>query len=206
VLTPLLVASTTAAGRRWGPAVGGWLVALPLTSGPIALFIAIEQGSWVAQEAAAGSLVGASAQVAFAAAYALAARRVGWMASVVIAAGAFVALAFVIPPMPAASTYGLLVVLVATFLVAFRRRPGATAAPPAPKWDIPARVVVATVLVVTISALAPHVGGRPAGILATFPVYAAVLTTFAHPDRLRRAGRIVAGAASDRASRASRPG
>ena len=66
VLTPLLVASASAAGRRWGPALSGWLVALPLTSGPIAFFIAIESGSDVAREAAQGSLLGAVAQVAFA--------------------------------------------------------------------------------------------------------------------------------------------
>jgi hypothetical protein len=35
-------------------------------------------------------------------------------------------------------------------------------------------------LVVAIRAAAPIVGGRVAGILATFPVYVSVLTTFAH--------------------------
>jgi hypothetical protein len=37
VLTPLLVAMASLAGRRWGPLLSGWLVALPLTSGPIVL-------------------------------------------------------------------------------------------------------------------------------------------------------------------------
>jgi hypothetical protein len=54
-----------------------------------------------------------------------------------------------------------------------------------PAWDIPARVVVATILVAGISTLAPLLGGRVSGILATFPVYAAVLTTFAHVTRGR---------------------
>lgn len=75
VLTPLLVASTSLAGRRWGPSLSGWLVALPLTSGPIVFFIAVEAGPDVAQQAAGGALIGATAQVAFAAAYTLMARR-----------------------------------------------------------------------------------------------------------------------------------
>jgi hypothetical protein len=41
VATPLLIQPASLAGRRWGPAIGGWLVGLPLTSGPIAFFLAI---------------------------------------------------------------------------------------------------------------------------------------------------------------------
>jgi hypothetical protein len=45
---------------------------------------------------------------------------------------------------------------------------------------------VATLLVVGISGAAPLIGGRVAGVFATFPVYASVLATFAH--RLRGPG------------------
>lgn len=181
ILTPLLVASTSVAGRRWGPALSGWLVALPLTSGPIALFIALESGADVARQAAAGSLLGASAQVAFAAAYTIAARRLGPGPSLAVAALAFFAVGFAVPPLPPIAMYALLIVSVAVFLVTLGRRSSRVRRPVTPPaWDIPARVIVATVLVVVISSLAPVIGGRFAGILATFPVYAAVLATFAH--------------------------
>lgn len=184
ILTPLIVASTSVAGRRWGPALSGWLVALPLTSGPIALFIALESGADIARQAAGGSLLGASAQVAFAAAYTLVVRHVGWGPSLAVAAVAFFAVGFAIPPMPPIVTYGLLIVAVAVFLVTLGRRPSpARSAVTPPTWDIPARVIVATALVVMISSLAPVIGGRFSGILATFPVYAAVLATFAHVTR-----------------------
>jgi len=39
VTSPLLIQVASLAGRRWGPAVGGWFVGLPLTSGPIAFFL-----------------------------------------------------------------------------------------------------------------------------------------------------------------------
>lgn len=184
VLTPLLVASTSLAGRRWGPALSGWLVALPLTSGPIALFIAMDSGSVVAQQAAGGSLLGATAQVAFAVAYTLACRRAGMAASLAAGAAAFFAVGVLVPPMPPVVEFALLVASVAVFLATIGRRPtvAATAVQP-PSWDIPARVVVATVLVIAISALAPVIGGRASGILATFPVYGTVLATFAHVHR-----------------------
>jgi hypothetical protein len=157
---------------------------LPLTSGPIALFIALEAGTDVARQAAGGSLLGASAQVAFAAAYVLASRRLPWSASLLVAALAFFAVAFAVPAMPPLLTYGLLLASVGTFLATLgRRQTGGRSKHSPPTWDIPARVVVATALVLAISSLAPVFGGRFSGILATFPVYAAVLATFAHVTR-----------------------
>ncbi len=49
--TPLLIGAATLAGRRWGQAIGGWLVGLPLTSGPIALFLALDHGTQFAARA-----------------------------------------------------------------------------------------------------------------------------------------------------------
>ncbi|RPI79530.1 MAG: hypothetical protein EHM45_02595 [Desulfobacteraceae bacterium] len=43
-LTPFLIAAATLTGRRWGPGVSGWLIGFPLTSGPIALILALQQG------------------------------------------------------------------------------------------------------------------------------------------------------------------
>ena len=43
-LTPLLIVSVTLAGRRWGSAVSGLLIGLPLVSGPISFIIAFEHG------------------------------------------------------------------------------------------------------------------------------------------------------------------
>ena len=44
VLAPLLVALATLVARRWGPKIGGVVVGLPLSTGPIFLFLAIDQG------------------------------------------------------------------------------------------------------------------------------------------------------------------
>ena len=55
ILVPALIAGVTLAGRRWGPAVAGWLSAFPVVAGPIllvmalALYIAVSTGQWDAR-------------------------------------------------------------------------------------------------------------------------------------------------------------
>ena len=61
--------------RRFGPSAGGWLVGFPLTSGPISVFLALEQGTDYAAAAAITSLVGAGTVSLFCLVYALCAAR-----------------------------------------------------------------------------------------------------------------------------------
>jgi hypothetical protein len=68
-LAPLLVAAATLVARRWGPRVGGLVVGLPLTTGPIFLFLAIDQGPGFAARATVGILFGLVGLAAFALAY-----------------------------------------------------------------------------------------------------------------------------------------
>jgi hypothetical protein len=91
VASPLLIQVASLAGRRWGPAVGGWFVGLPLTSGPIAFFLGVDQGEGFAATAAAGSLAGTAAQAGFCVAYGRAAQRHSWPVSFSAGAGAFAA-------------------------------------------------------------------------------------------------------------------
>ena len=78
VLTPALIGAVSLAGRRWGLGVSGWLVGFPLTSGPVAFFLALDQGVGFAAAAAVGSMTGAGAQAAFCLLYGRLARRGRW--------------------------------------------------------------------------------------------------------------------------------
>jgi hypothetical protein len=49
-------------------------------------------------------------------------------------------------------------------------------------------MVVATALVLGLTALAPYVGARLSGLFATYPVFAAVLAAFSHQSRGPAAG------------------
>jgi hypothetical protein len=41
ILAPVIIGSASLAGRKWGPAVSGWIVGMPLTSGPVIFFVAL---------------------------------------------------------------------------------------------------------------------------------------------------------------------
>lgn len=182
VITPVLILAASLASRRWGEAVGGWLIGLPLTSAPVAFFLAVEQGTGFAEQAAAGSLIGTAAQACFCVGYARTGERFGWLAAfaagtLAFAAGAAALQALTLPLLL------LLPVAIAALVISarlvplspVRRRPIAV-----PKWDIPARMLVATTIVVALTAFAPILGPRLSGVLATFPVFATVLAVFAH--------------------------
>lgn len=181
VVTPLLILAASVAGRRWGQAVSGWFVGLPLTSGPIAFFVALEHGAGFAAATAVGALAASMAEAAFCLAYAHAARPGRWPLALGAACVAFAATAVVLQPL-ALSLAPLAAIVFVALVAALRLMPrGAEArATPPPRWDLPARMVIATLLVVLVTEAAPALGPRLSGVLAAFPVYAAILTVFGH--------------------------
>ena len=180
--TPTLIAIATLVSRRFGQATGGWLVGLPLTSGPVAIFVAIEQGPAFAQVAASGSLEGTVGQAFFATTYATLARRWNWRLCLVGAAVAFIASGWLLStlrlPMPALLLAACASLLVGLRLVGKPRLSSASVAPP--RWDVPARMAVASVLVLVITSLASAMGPNLTGLVAAFPIFALVLGVFAH--------------------------
>src|SRR5437016_5011854 len=174
------------AGRRWGETVSGWLVGLPLTSAPVCFFLAVEQGSGFAAAAALGCLGGAAAEAAFAATYAAAAHHAGWPVALAAGSVAFAAAAALLTlaappllPLAATATAALAVALLALP----RGATGPLTLPAPTRWEIPARMAVATGLVVSLTELAPLLGATISGLAATYPVFAAVLAAFAHHAR-----------------------
>lgn len=182
VLTPALIGTATLAGRRWGQSVGGWLVGLPLTTGPVAFFIALDHGTAFAAAAVVGSLVGAVAEAAFSVAYGWSATRSAWWPALLAGSAAYAVTAAILQPL-ALGPAALCGLVLAALAISLRLMPavGAGAAPAAPPaWDLPARMVLATAVVLALTALAPWLGARWSGLLATYPLFAAILTAFGH--------------------------
>jgi len=48
------------------------------------------------------------------------------------------------------------------------------------RWDIPFRILIGTSFIILLTELAPFLGSRLTGLLATIPLYTAILTVFAH--------------------------
>jgi hypothetical protein len=182
MLTPALIGVSTLVGRRWGQAVGGWLVGLPLTSGPVVLFLALEHGTAFGADAAQGALRGLVAEASFALCYASVARTRAW--PLAFLAGAFGFAAAGLAMQSLAPTPALLVLMVIGALVLTLRllpRFTGVAAPMRPQsWDLPARMVTATLLVLALTSAASWLGPQLSGLISTFPLLAGVLTVFAH--------------------------
>lgn len=180
VLAPILIATASLVARRWGPSIGGWLIALPLTSGPVLFFLALDHGLDFAAAAAVGALAGLGAIAAFALAYALGGRP-GPVVGFALGAAAFVAVGILLQPILDDPTWVVLAVVLAAISVALRGLPDGGGLPVTaehPRWDIPARMAVAVVLVFALTTVAPTLGARVSGLVATFPVYVSVMATF----------------------------
>ncbi|HKZ07651.1 MAG TPA: hypothetical protein VJU81_19445 [Methylomirabilota bacterium] len=161
--------------------MGGVIVALPLTSGPVALFLVLEQGPAFAAGASLGSMAGALAQGVFCLGYSALAAR-GWPLAFAGGTAAFAVIGLVLQrlALPLIPLSLVVAVGLAAAMVAMPRGQEARRLAPPPAWDIPARMVVATTLVLALTAAAAALGPRLSGLLATFPVYAGILAVFGH--------------------------
>jgi len=138
--------------------VGGWFVGLPLTSDPVVFFLALDHGAAFARAAAVGALDGALAEAAFVLAYGWPASRAQWPMALGSGCVAFGA-AIVALQHGGLALVWLFPAAILALALAFRlmsRGGEPRGGAPLPRWE------------------------RLAGLLATFPLYAAVLTVFAH--------------------------
>jgi hypothetical protein len=201
IVTPGLIAVASLAGRRWGPSVSGWLVGLPLTSGPITFFLALSLGPGFAGATAKGTLLGTASQALVCLAYAWLSKRRAWPMSLAASIGVFAVSTWLVHglDLPLAQLMLLVVAMLIAILVAMPPEPEALAAQASlPKWDLPARMVVVTVYVIGLTAAAPWLGAQLAGMLSPFPLYGLVLAVFGHhlsgsPAAIRVMRGLVAG-------------
>jgi hypothetical protein len=187
--TPFFISVATLSGRRWGPVVNGLLVGLPLTSGPVSFILASQYGTAFAAKAAAGNLAGQVAMCAFCLAYSLLARKLSWKICAPLAMGTFLATVAVLNTfswqlLPAFASLVLAIVVVAR-VIPQHPLPPRTAAPP--KWDLPARIILATTFVVLLTTFANILGPQLSGIISTVPIFGVIFASFAHFQQGSRA-------------------
>ena len=184
LLTPLIIAAVTLIGRRWGPVASGAVAGLPLTSGPVSVFLALEQGKIFAAHAAIGTLAGMIAVGAFCLAYSVAASRRIWIVSALAGIAAFVTFASLLLAAPFSLLATFIVVVLFLAIVLWIIPKGGSGARPVvfapPKWDLPLRMGIATGLVFLLTAAAPKLGPQITGLVSPFPIFGGVLAVFAH--------------------------
>jgi len=181
LLVPSLIALVTLAGRRWGPAIAGWLSAFPIVAGPILLAIALEQGAAFAAVAAANTLMAVLAILVFSIVYARNARR--GMPRAMLAALLAYSLAVVVLQALTLPLWAGFIAVLAGLLVApmlFGPAPQETPASGRPANDLPWRMLAGAVLALSVTYAASALGPRLSGLFAMFPVMSTVLVGFSH--------------------------
>ncbi len=182
LLTPTLIGAVTLAGRRWGAAASGWLAGLPLTSGPVALYLTLDQGVEFAATAAVGTLVGLVSVAVFCVVYSRLAPRWNWRRTLVASSLAFVAatsaLHRVTLPLIPSFVAVCVILAIAAYLVPENRDPDLSAVPS--RWDLPLRMIVATSFVLLLTGWGELLGPRLIGLVAPLPIFAGILAVFVH--------------------------
>ena len=182
-LTPLLMTGATLAIRTWGPAAGGWIIGLPLSSGPISLLLHLERGPEFAARAAVSTLLGINGVTSCVVTYAYCARRWAWPATTAASLLAFAVTTAILRPVsasPASAFVG------ATLYIAFGLlvlpRAGSVTAGKVSRWDLPARIGLSLAMVLAITGLAERLGPVLSGMLSTFPIFTLVTAAFSHRE------------------------
>jgi hypothetical protein len=184
ILTPALIGTASLAGRRWGHSISGWLVALPLTTGPITFFLALTHGPAFAATTAAGTLAGGFSQAAFVLCYARLAPHWKWLPTLAASILSFAVITAVLQQLTVPLVPLCLFVFMG-FTLSIRLLPRTANSVVQPEglpasWDIPLRMTIATFFVLLITSLAPAFGPRLTGLLSPFPIFTATLAAFAH--------------------------
>lgn len=183
ILAPIIIGSASLAGRKWGPAVSGWIVGLPLTSGPVIFFVALSHESTFAANAALGVLSGGLSLVAYALTYSWLAVKFRWQIAIagslfVFAVSTALLQNFTFPLLP------IFALVCAVLLVGLSLMPKDVVEKESEdkpgSWDIPIRIIIGTSFILLLTGIAPLIGSRLTGLLTTIPLYITILTIFAH--------------------------
>jgi hypothetical protein len=179
-LVPVVVWLASVAGRRWGHAVSGWISGLPLIAGPISVFLAQDPGPAFAAASATTTLQVTGAAALHCWTYAWAARRLGWLASLLAGWAAFVlgALALGAVPLPPLGGFALALATLALLLATLPHVPPASGPVHIPGVELAVRIVAAAALAAVVMLGASVLGPRLSGVLITFPITGSVLPAF----------------------------
>lgn len=184
ILAPIIIGSASLAGRKWGPAVSGWIVGMPLTSGPVVFFLALSHGVLFAENSALGVLNGGISLVLYALTYTRLAIRFPWPVSITGSILVFSLSTFYLQTVTIPLFVIIPVVILSIFAGLALMPQGEVEAGNSKlnQWDIPVRILIGTSFILLLTGIAPFIGSRMTGLLTTIPLYVTILSIFAHRD------------------------
>ncbi len=181
-LIPLLILLVSLISHRFGPRVAGMLTGFPLVAGPITGFLYIEQGAEFAIVSAESTLLGVLPITVLCLVYCHMVLKYGLLASMCTSMIAYILSVF-------AATYIQLptfanFILVLSGIVLSLRLAHAVSAEKVTGniagVELLARMLFCVLLILMVTAVAPHVGPSISGFLAVFPIATVTLALFTH--------------------------
>ena len=181
-IAPLLLLVSTYATHRWGGGFGGWILGLPLMSGPVSVLLFVEYGPGFARTAARGALLGIVATGIFCVCYTVMAARENWWRSLGVAYAACLGIVWLLAQVHLSYDAALIFALSALFLLALLigspMKSRHLAAPPPASLAVRMAIASGGVLLITTSAV--FLGAQVAGLLAPLPILAGLMAASTH--------------------------
>jgi hypothetical protein len=177
----LLAATITA--ERAGPLIGGLVAMLPISAGPVYIFLALDHDAHFIAQSALGSFVTNAYNVIFAVVYALLAQNHSLTVSFGVAMAMWIALAFagttVAWTVTSAIVLNIVVIALALWISAPLRHE------PMPRvetrwYDLVLRASMVALLVGIVVTLSFHIGPTASGNLVVFPIVLSSIIIILH--------------------------
>jgi len=177
----LLAATITA--ERAGPLIGGLVATLPISAGPVYIFLALDHDAHFIAQSALGSLVTNAYNIVFAFSYAVLAQRRSLLMSFGAAIVIWIALTwaggFVAWTLVSAIAFNIIVIAVSLWLSAPLRHA------PMPRvetrwYDLVLRATMVALLVGVVVTLSFRIGPTASGNLAVFPIVLSSIMIILH--------------------------
>lgn len=180
---PLVIGLITLVSRKWGNKIGGLIASMPWVAGPILLFFILEQGKGFGIQSVQGILTGIISWICFTYCYALLSRSLHWLPTILVSYAVYVGIAwaFNLISLNLFIIYGVAMACAILALQLFPKSAGpSTVQGRRLPFDLPLRMVVATLFVVAVTWLANQLGPAWSGILTPFPIITSILAIFTH--------------------------
>jgi hypothetical protein len=181
----VIVVTASRATERAGPFLGAMIATLPVSTGPIYAFLAIDHGAQFISDSALMGVAGTTATVAFVAMHAVVAQRFSTPVCVLAATACWFATAFALQlrTWTLAEVCVLFAACFAAAILALRRFVVEIKAPPMPRvrFDLALRAALVACVVVATTIAGNAVGPAATGVLATYPVVFTSLVLILQP-------------------------
>jgi len=183
VVTAAFLLAATITAERAGPLIGGLVATLPISAGPVYIFLALDHDAQFIAQSALGSLVTNAYNVIFAFTYALLAQKRSLMVSFGAALAVWAALTWAGASVPwtlaSAVVFNIVVIAIALWLSAPLRHA------PMPRvetrwYDLVLRATMVALLVGVVVTLSFRIGPTASGTLAVFPIVLSSIMIILH--------------------------